>query len=68
VQKASDFLNFMVCPHRQGEGVSQCGYFVDKGDGQFYRFLPGRLLWTIYHFDFSHKNAYVIALHQHIKS
>jgi len=30
--KTSDFSKFMVCPHGQ-EGLSQCGYFADKGGG-----------------------------------
>jgi len=34
VQKTSDFLKFMVCPHGQGgKGLSQCGRFADKGGG-----------------------------------
>jgi len=46
--KTSDFSEFMVCPHGQGErGLKQCGHFADKGGrDQFFAILCGRLLWT----------------------
>jgi len=38
VQKNSDFSKFLVCPHGQeGGGLSQCGYFVNKGRGVNFR-------------------------------
>jgi len=44
--KISDFLKFVMCPHGQGErGLSQCGHFVDKGEGV--NILRERPLWTI---------------------
>jgi len=42
-----DFSKFMVCPHGQGgRGLSQCGHFETRGEGQFFVILCGRLLWT----------------------
>jgi len=32
-QKTSEFSKFMVCPHEQGEGLSKCRHFADKGEG-----------------------------------
>jgi len=37
----------MVCPHGQeGEGLSQCEHFADKGRGKFFAILCEYLLWT----------------------
>jgi len=41
--KTSDFSKFIVCPHVQGGGLSQCGH---GGRGKFFTILCGRLLWT----------------------
>jgi len=48
VQKTSNFLKFMVCPHEQWvEGVEQVRSFFRQGKGgQFFVILCGRLLWT----------------------
>jgi len=35
--KISDFSKFMVSPHGQkGRELSQCGHFVDKGEGPIF--------------------------------
>jgi len=37
----------MVCPHGQGgRGLSQFGHFLERGEGQFFAILCGRLLRT----------------------
>jgi len=35
--KISDFSKFMMCPHGQGRGLSQCGHFADKGEESIFR-------------------------------
>jgi len=38
LQKTSEFSNFMVCPHGQGEErLSQCGHIADTERGSIFR-------------------------------
>jgi len=46
VKNTTDFSKLMVCPHRQGGGVSKCGRLRTWERGQFFTILCGRLLWT----------------------
>jgi len=39
--------------------LSQCGHFVDKGEGVIFAILCGRLLWTA---------PNLVALHRNIKN